>query len=285
MTLKSKSKSKLLNLLYKAKRKADSIFATKKMRPLIIKYRAAAAVFLLVLAVFLPAYTTKTQKSPNYLTRYELALAIESVLDSSKILPRPKTLPMYEDLSFNESFAIYRVLSCGIMQGFCNRQFKPNVPIKNLEVYFYLQKLSAFLSKNNVHSYASRRLLRLMSYKTKDEALFVRADENNSLRKNPFETAKKQEMQEVLLCLTGCGSSKKAVLTGRAINSVNGKPISNACVVCGTKAVITGKDGRFEAECGSENIKIFAAADRYKPLELTKSLSFGKSLTLKLNPY
>lgn len=242
-----------------------------------------AALFSLL--VFLPAY--RFEDRDNRLTRLELAQMFESVLESCRIIARPDTLPVYVDLDDSQLFSVYRTLSCGLIKGFPQQEFKPNDCLRNIETIAYLQKLTLFLRQIKPESEVVRQLVRLTGYQDSSLTLMSRRLSNFMPEQlaDPVGYTDREIMAGLVRSLIG--QSTGAVLHGRVIDALTDKPLAGAFVASGRQTAQTGESGRFRIELPESDdqpVAVMAATEGYRPLELKKDLQFNREIVIRLRP-
>lgn len=242
-------------------------------------------IFLCIGALFLSAFTYNTE-SP-YMSRLEMAILMEGILNDASISAKEDSLPDFTDLSDQQKVSISKVLSLKIMNGFANNTFRPGTPMRNLEVIAYLQKLTEHIRSINPECEPAKKLFRFLSY-NEDPGFAFEYDSLNLPKglEQPNELTAKQIFAELRNIFSKNKQTTGQTITGQIISSIDAKPVSTAFVSANQKATHVDENGYFTIEL-SDNLKIadiFAAADGYQPTELRKDLNFGSNLTIRLRP-
>ncbi len=253
------------------------------LKKIVIKF--IAVIFLCLIFIIFSAFTY--QKDSIYLTRFELALLMEQILDSAKIGEVKGVLSDYSDLSKEQHSSISKVLNYKIMNGYSDNTFKPYFPMHNLEVVSYLQRLSKFLRKNKPESYSSKQLFRLLSYNEEPSIAF----EYSSLNfPKGFENRNGFTKKNIAIELSNKLISKSDIkffnISGQIIDSINSKPIENAYISVNKQAMAVEKNGYFNFEIPKESktADIFAVAEGYQPTEMCRDLNLSGNVTIRLRP-
>ena len=247
--------------------------------------KIATVIFLCIGTLFLSAFTYNPE-SP-YMTRLEMAILLENILTDASISAEDASMPDYSDLSKQQKASISKVLSLKIMNGFSNNTFRPDVPMRNLEVISYLQKATEHIRNINPESEVAKRLFRFLSY-NEDPGFAFEYDSLNLPKdlEQPNEQTCKQLFGELSNIFLNTKQNSSITLTGQIISSIDTKPVTTAYVSANRKATAVDKNGRFtiELEENQSIADIFATADGYHPTELRKDLKFGSDVTIRLRP-
>jgi len=240
---------------------------------------------LVAVLVFIPAYRFET---PDHrLTRFELAQMFESVLESCRVSAQPDNLPEYSDLNDDQLFSVYRTLSCHIIRGYPDFQFKPDEYLRNIETISYLQRLMLFLREVKPDSDAGRQIVRLMAYQ--DSPAEVLAGNLSSFMPEELSEPAGFSDREVVaeLIATVIGQPRPINIDGRVINAFTGRPLARAFVASGKIATVTDDQGFFRISyplTGLEEVTIMAAAENFQPVELKKNIKFNQNIVFRLKP-
>ena len=244
-----------------------------------------AAIFLCSIVLLLSAFTTLGES--KYLTRLDMALLIEKVLNDSSININNNTLPNYSDLSKEQYESVEKVLRYRIMNGYTDNTFRPNEVMHNLEVISYLHRLNVFLRKNNPNCYAAKQLFRILSYSEEPTIAFEYSPINFSKEFDlPDKLAQKKLIKELAYRLSDQNTGINHVLSGKIIDSISNKPIANAFVSANNQAIHVEPNGHFSFKMPKEikSAVIFAVADGYQPIEIRKDLYLSRNMTIRLRP-
>lgn len=221
------------------------------------------------------------------MTRLDMANLMEEILNDASIAPSHYPLPEFSDLSKEKSSSIQKVLKHKIMNGYEDGSFRPNAPIRNLEVIAYLQRLNSFLRKSNPAAKSTKQLFRFLSY-NEDPGFAL---ERNSLdlnqgRESPNSITSKELLSELFNKLTLKGKSRHIILSGKIIDSLNGNPVEKAFISVNHQAIAADEKGHFTftLSSGQKKAEIFAAADGYLPTELCKDLNISSNVLIRLRP-
>lgn len=230
------------------------------------------------------------EQQNNLLTRMDLALLIESVLENTRVNARIDSLPDFNDLDEDRVLSIYRCASLKIMSGFPDGSFRPDEPLRNLETVCYLQKLAKFLRKNHPESHAARQLMRIFAYQNQPERILATGLPAGSF---PPELADaggmvgRQIVSNLVYALIEGQNSQQHVLNGRVVNAVTGQPLAEAYIAGGRKAVVTDDNGNFTmdfTDLENPEVVLFAASEDYQPVEIRKDLRISSHITFRLRP-
>lgn len=244
------------------------------------------AFFLCLATLFLSAF--RFNDNSEFMTRLDMASLMEDILEEASVESDDGFISDFNDISLEQTKSINRILKYKIMNGYADNSFKPDEPIRNLEVIGYLQRLSVFLRSYDPSNKVAKRLFRFLSY-SEDPAFALEYSANSSLK--GLETSSgftdKKVAAELVCRLTECKTSSfMYVLRGQVVSSVTGKAIRNAYVAADRKALEVDVDGSFSMKFSGNNavVNIFAAAEGYKPMEISKDLSLGDNIVFRLKP-
>lgn len=248
--------------------------------------RISAFIFLCLVSIFLSAFTFPSQS--QYLTRLDMAVLMEKILDDSSISANKESLPSFSDISKEQQKSIEKVLKLKIMNGYPDNSFRPNKSMRNLEVVSYLQRLTAYLRKTNPECYSAKQLFRFLSYSDEPTIAF----EYNPLNftkefEKPNELTSKELAEELANKLTIQKSEvKNCIISGQIIDSLTNKPVENAYISANKQAIAAGIDGSFcfNLPNNTSTADIFAAADGYHSVEIRKDLNLSRKMTIRLRP-
>lgn len=244
-----------------------------------------AVIFLCIGVLLLSAFTSLTRV--KYLTRIDMAILLEKVLDDSSIGMGNNPLPKYSDLTKQQHESVEKVLRYRIMNGYTDNTFRPNEVMHNLEVISYLHRLSGFLRSKNPNCYAAKQLFRILSYSQEPNIAFEYSPINFS---NEFEQSnkltEKKLANELAYILADQNTNTSHILSGKIINSITNKPITSAFVSANNQAIAVDKNGCFSFKLPKKekSAVIFAAADGYQPIEIRKDLYLSRNMTIRLRP-
>lgn len=235
---------------------------------------------VLLIALFtcfllLSAFRFERQKA--LLSRMDLALLIENVLENTRVNAQIENLPRFNDVDDDQILSIYRTVSHNIMAGYPDGNFRPDELVRNPEAVSYLQKLLGFLRKSRPESYATRQLMRLFAYQNQPPPEL--ADVGGFVSKGL--------VSNFVAALIESQTSQQYFLSGRVINAVTGEPLSGAYVAGEKKAVVTDENGDFRidfANIANSEVFLLAAAEDFQPVELKKDLRLGLNITFRLRP-
>ncbi len=251
--------------------------------------KIVALVFLCFSIFFLSAFTIP--KENKHLTRLELAILMERIINeaSIKINKTEKNQSIsFSDLSKNQYISIEKVLKFKIMDGYADNTFRPNNPLRNLEVISYIQKLTEVIRNYNPDSYQAKQLFRFLSYNEEPTIAFEYSSHNfpKGLEQPNGFTPKSFANEIVNKLSSNQIESKDFIFSGTIIDSITKKPIANAYVAANNQAIAAEKDGKFSFVMpnNSKTADIFAAADGYQPIEIRKDLNLSRNITLRLKP-
>jgi hypothetical protein len=245
-----------------------------------------AVIFLCIGVVFLSAFTYP--KESRYLTRLDMAILMEEILNDASISVSTKTLPSFSDISQEQHKSIEKVLKLKIMNGYPDNTFRPNAPMHNMEVVSYLQRLTGFLRKKNPNSYSAKQLFRFLSYNDEPSIAFEYSPLNFSKEfENPNELTSKKVAKELFNKITNNKNEEKCfTISGQVIDSISNKPVENAFISANCQAEEVKKNGFFSFKLSSntKTADIFVAAEGYQPTEIRKDLNFSRNMTIRLRP-
>ncbi len=243
-------------------------------------------VFLCSSILFLSAFTC--QKETKYLTRLELAVVLEKILDDTSIELKIKNGKSFSDLSKGQYKSIENIIKSEIMDGFSDGTFRPDKPMYNIEVVSYLQKLTGFLRKYKPNSFQAKQLFRILSYNEEATIAFEYSPQNfpKGLEQPNGLTPKSFAVEITNKLIPNQNESERFVFSGKIIDSVSNKPIVNAYISANSNAMAVDKDGRFmfNLDKNTKTADLFAAADGYQPLEIRKDLNLSRNITIRLKP-
>lgn len=225
-------------------------------------------------------------KESKYLTRYDLAVLMEKLLDDISI-DRQSVLPDFSDISSEQQMAIKKILFFKIMNGFSDNTFRPNVLVHNLEVVSYLQRLTEFLRNNSPESYAAKQLFRFLSYNDDPSIAFEYSPLNFSKEfENPNKLTLKSLAYELEEKLIQCSKSSDFDLSGFIIDSITSKPVANAYISVNNQALAVSRNGsfNFKLDDNTQIVDIFAVAEGYKQFEIRKDLDLSRNIVIRLKP-
>ncbi len=247
--------------------------------------KITVTIFLCIGVLFLSAFTYP--KESKYLTRLEMAILIEKILDddSTNLNLDSCTDSLFSDLSKEQLASITKVINDQIMNGYSDKTFRPNAPMHNLEVISYLQRLTEFLRKNNPECYSAKQLFRFLSYSEEPTIAF----EYNPINfpkgfEQPDDFTPKSFAVELTNKLLSKNKSTNLVFSGQIIDSINNKPISNAYISINKQAMAVENNGNFSISLPQETktANIFAVAEGYQPIEIRKDLNLSRNITIRL---
>ncbi len=247
--------------------------------------KLATVIFLCIGTLFLSAFTYNTE-SP-YMNRLEMAILLENILNDASISAEDVSLPDYSDLTKNQKTSISKVLSLKIMNGFNNNTFRPDTPMRNLEVISYLQKTTEHIRAIKPECETAKKLFRFLSY-NEDPGFAFEYDSLNLPKdlEQPNELTPKGLFAELSNLFLNKEQTNRITVTGRIISSIDAKPVTTAYVSANRKATAVDKNGCFSIELTDNQsiADIFAAADGYHSTELRKDMNFGNNITIRLRP-
>lgn len=204
----------------------------------------------------------------NLLSRMDLALLIERVLENCRIDAQAEVLPSFGDISEEQIHGISRTLSLKIMAGFPDGNFRPAELLRNLETVNYLQKLVRFLKNSS-------------------------SGPLNCFSQLPVELAEaggfisKDIMTDLVVASLERQAGQRYTLSGKVINAVTGKPVSEAYIAGEKVATVTDENGNFSldfAGISGPKVVLFAAAEDFQPVEIKKDLCLSSIITFRLRP-
>lgn len=248
--------------------------------------KISALVFLFLIFVFLSAFTFPSNS--KFMTRLDMAVLIEKILEDSSTKVEEQAMPHYSDISNEQHKSIEKVLKLKIMNGYPDNTFRPNKSMHNLEVISYLQRLTEYLRKTNPESYSAKQLFRFLSYSDEPTIAFEYNPLNFSKEfENPNELTSKKMAEELANKLTKQNSEEKnCVISGQIVDSITNKPVENAFISANKQAIEAGKDGsfRFNLPDNPSTADIFAAAEGYHFTEIRKDMNLSRNMTIRLRP-
>ena len=254
------------------------------MKNIVTKF--VTVIFLCFVFVFLSAFTYPSNS--QYMTRLDMAVLMEKILDDSSIIVNNHTMPDFSDISKEQLKSIEKVLKLKIMNGYPDNRFKPNKPMHNLEVVSYLQRLTEFLRNTNPNSYSAKQLFRFLSYSDDPIIAFEYNPLNFSKEfEQPNELTSKKIAEELANKLTNQKDKEKiCIISGQIVDSLSNKPISNAFISANKQAAAAEKNGCFcfKLSNNASTADIFAAAEGYHPAEIRKDLNLSRNMTIRLRP-
>ena len=251
-----------------------------------IATKFAAIIVLCSIFIFLSAFTFPNN-SP-YLTRFDMAVLMEKILEDSSVNFNNLPLTIFSDLSKEQQKSIEKVLKLNLMNGYPDNSFRPNRAMRNLEVVSYLQKLTEYLRKTNPNSYPAKQLFRFLSYSDDPTIAF----EYNPLNfakefEKPNELTSKKLAKELANKLTNYKTEEKnCIISGQIIDSISNKPIENAFISANHQAIAADKNGYFcfVLPNNTTTADIFAAAEDYHSSEIRKDMDLSRNMTIRLRP-
>lgn len=248
--------------------------------------KISAFIFLCLVFIFLSAFTFPSNS--KYLTRLDMAVLMEKILEDSSISVKDQSLPSYSDISKEQHKSIEKVLKLKIMNGYPDNTFRPDKSMHNLEVISYLQRLTEYLRKTTPDSYSAKQLFRFLSYSDDPTIAFEYNPLNFSKEfENPNELTSKKLAEELANKLTKQKNEEMSCLiSGQIVDSLTNKPVENAFISANKQAIAAGKDGSFcfNLPNNTPTADIFAAADGYHLAEIRKDLNLSRNMTIRLRP-
>lgn len=238
--------------------------------------------------MILSAFAFERQEA--LLTRFDLAVLIEEILEKKQIRAGSDSMPQYNDLDDDRLLAVFRTLSLKIMAGYSDGSFRPSEPLRNLDTVCYLQKLAKCLRKHAPEAYETRQLMRIFAYQSQPEAIL---SDNLPAGSFPAELGEsgsfigKKTLQNLLVGLLTENGRLNIALTGKVVDSISGKPLPGAFVTSGYQAVVTDASGNFcmnFSGVDQPEISLFAAAEGFQPVELKKDLRLSPTINFRLRP-
>lgn len=252
------------------------------------KYRTIKVLLcLLACLVFLSAFCFAPAKEP-LLTRYDLAVMLENLLQKYQVAVDESLLPEFSDLPVDQRHRIQQVLGLNIMAGFPDRTFRPFQPLANIETVFYLQSLTDFIRRVQPESYASRQFVRIFGFLSPTEAL-AQAGHSKIF---PLELAEskafveKRVLEKLLDSILTGPDKKNLILKGRVTDAITGKPVK-AFVAGANQAVMTDDSGSFAlpiAGLSRGSVLLLATAENYQSIEMKKNMTVSDSVVFRLRP-
>ena len=243
-------------------------------------------ILLCFVIIFLSAFTYPNEQ--KYLTRIDMAILMEKILDDSSIIVNNHSLPSFSDISKEQHKSIEKVLKLKIMNGYPDNTFRPSKPMHNLEVVSYLQRLTEFLRNTNPNSYSAKQLFRFLSYSDAPTIAFEYNPLNFSKEfEQPNELTSKELAQELANKLTNKKNEEKnCIISGQIVDSLTNKPIENAFISANKQAICAERNGcfSFNLPTDTSTADIFAAAEGYHPAEIRKDMNLSRNMTIRLRP-
>jgi len=230
------------------------------------------------------------QKNDEMLTRLDLALIFESILEKREITAQGQSVPSFFDLRDDRLLAVFRTLSLKLIEGYPDGSFRPEEKLRNLETICYLQKLARCLRKNQPEAYETRQLMRLFAYQSQPEVILsgnLPAGTFPSELGEPDGFVSRKAFQELMTALLNENGRLNFQLSGRVIHAVTGHAVPGACVAAGSKAVVADQAGNFAIDLGEisrSDVTLFAAAEGFRPCEMKKDLRLSSNVVFRLKP-
>ncbi len=246
--------------------------------------KIALLVLGLAIVLFLNAFM---DKKPEVLTRYELALLMEELLGANEIGGPVESIPVFKDLSEDKYYPIVRVLALKIMVGFSDESFRPNKPVRNMEVMAGLQRLATIFHQYKPRAKASMKLMRLFAYRLDPkEALSTNYVGLPSSFKQASAFTVKEEAAVIFEALHNSEPLKSKNIEILVMDSQTQEPIPSAFILLNSKKIMKADENgvvQFVLPSNLKQVEIFVTQEGYEPLELRKDLSLEKKVTLLLN--
>lgn len=247
--------------------------------------KIVTVIFLCSLVIFLSAFTSDL--NTLYMTRLDMAYLMEEILNDASISSSNYPLPKFTDLSEERRSSLEKVLKHKIMNGYEDGSFRPNAPMRNLEVIAYLQRLNSFLRKSNPESKSTKLLFRFLSY-NEDPSFALERGYLDLIqgKESPNSITSKETFTELFNKLTIKGKSQYILLCGKIVDSLSGNPVEKAFISVNHQALAADEKGcfTFTLAPGQKKAEVFAAAEGYLPTELCKDLNMGNNLIIRLRP-
>jgi len=230
------------------------------------------------------------QKNDDMLTRLDLALIFERILEKREITAQGQSVPSFFDLKDDRLLAVFRTLSLKLIEGYPDGSFRPDEKLRNLETICYLQKLARCLRKNQPEAYETRQLMRLFAYQSQPEVIL---SDNLPAGTFPSELGEsdgfvsRKVFQELMTALLSETGGLNFQLSGKVIHAVSGHPVAGACIAAGSKAVVADQAGNFSIDLGGisrSDVTLFAAAEGFRPCEMKKDLRLSPNVVFRLKP-
>ena len=230
---------------------------------------------------------TEDKNDGKYLTRYELALMFEDVLNSAFNRNRVYDFKKFPDLTEKQNDACKLTTKLKIMSGFSDGTFRPDEKLRNVETISYIQRLAEVLFATDSELYAAKQLMRLFAYNVDvkpgddiPEGLFPHK------LLEPGEFSEKEVVLDIFNVLTRSNIVEYKNIEGCFMDSVTGCPIGKVFVTINGVAFAVPSHGRFAVSAPSKgnSIRLFAAAEGYEILDVKKDISFDRYLMLKMKP-
>ncbi len=250
------------------------------------RQKVLISVLLLACVLFLTAFRFEGS-SDLYLSRFDLALCFEKILDSSGyIVDQDFETTRFVDLSNDEHQKLARVIGLNLISGFYDRSFRPNERLRNVELVQYLRRLDYLLRSINANNFAARKLTRIFSYNNGP------ADVLSIPSRLPpqFHVAGdfvEKKVAESFFSRISEPDNVKFIIEGIVKDSIDLKPIAKAFVASSGRATKTAPDGTFRLEISDSATAeplILSAADNYSSLEIRKDLSISNFVEFRLTP-
>lgn len=224
------------------------------------------------------------------LTRYNLALIIEDILQAVELQAIADVSTLQNDLDTQQRQAISRTLTLQIMAGFSDGNFRPEETLRNLETICYLQKLAKILRKLRPEAHETRQLTRVFAYQSQPEIVFsdrLPAGSFTSVLGEPGGFVKKTVLENLIKALFNESNGQSYLLEGRVVDALTGKGLLQAYVASGYQTATTDEKGQFSIEFRNTDrpdVELFAAAEGYQSVELKKDLRLNPKITFRLKP-
>ncbi len=230
------------------------------------------------------------QQHDEMLTRLDLALIFEKILEKREITAQGQSVPSFFDLKDDRLLAVFRTLSLKLVEGYPDGSFRPETRLRNLETICYLQKLARCLRKNQPEAYETRQLMRLFAYQSQPEVILsdnLPAGTFPSELGEPDGFVSRKVFQDLMTALLSENGRLNFQLSGKVIHAVTGQPVAGACIAAGNKAVFADRSGSFLINLGEisrSDVTLFAAAEGFRPCEMKKDLRLSPSVVFRLKP-
>lgn len=230
------------------------------------------------------------QRHDEMLTRIDLALIFERILEKCEITAQGQSVPSFFDLKDERLLAVFRTLSLKLVEGYSDGSFRPEERLRNLETICYLQKLARCLRKNHPEAYETRQLMRLFAYQSQPEIIL---SDNLPAGTFPAELGEpegfvsRKVFQDLMTALLNENGQLNFQLSGKVIHAVTGHPVAGACIAAGNKAVVADQNGNFKIDLGEisrSDVTLFAAAEGFRPCEMKKDLRLSPNVVFRLKP-
>lgn len=230
------------------------------------------------------------QNQDDMLTRLDLALIFEKILEKRAITAQGQSVPSFFDLKEDSMLAVFRTLSLKLIEGYPDGSFRPEERLRNLETICYLQKLARCLRKNQPEAYETRQLMRLFAYQSQPEVILsdnLPAGTFPSELGEPDGFVSRRVFQDLMAALLSENGRLNFQLSGKVIHAVTGHPVAGACIAAGEKAVVADRAGNFSIDLGEisrSDVTLFAAAEGFRPCEMKKDLRLSPNVVFRLKP-